>query len=131
MNAESKKRDLVVIRVFDAPVEQVWKAWTDPRQVMRWWGPKGFASPLAKMDEYGDLYSTWQYRRIVPLRQIEYIHNLADKDDNKIDPTSIGMPPDFPQDLRNLVAFKDLGDGKTELTVTEYDWTVGQRRKER
>jgi uncharacterized protein YndB with AHSA1/START domain len=50
MNAESKKRDLVVIRVFDAPVEQVWKAWTDPRQVMRWWGPKGFASPLAKMD---------------------------------------------------------------------------------
>jgi hypothetical protein len=81
--------------------------------------------------EYGDLYSTWQYRRIVPLRQIEYIHNLADKDDNKIDPTSIGMPPDFPQDLRNLVAFKDLGDGKTELTVTEYDWTVGQRRKER
>lgn len=36
------------------------------------------------------------------------------------------MPADFPQDLRNLVTFKDLGDGKTELTVTECDWTVGQ-----
>jgi len=31
-----KKRDLVVTRVFDAPVERVWKAWTDPEQVMRW-----------------------------------------------------------------------------------------------
>ena len=35
------------------------------------------------------------------------------------------MPADFPQDIRNLVTFKDLGKGKTELTVTEYDWTVG------
>jgi uncharacterized protein YndB with AHSA1/START domain len=40
MNTESKKGDLVVSRVLDAPVEQVWKAWTDPGQVMRWWGPK-------------------------------------------------------------------------------------------
>lgn len=60
------------------------------------------------------------------MQRIEDIHNLADKDDNKIDPTSIGMPADFPQDLRNLVSFKDLDDGKTELTATEYDWTVDQ-----
>ena len=96
---------------------------------MQWWGPEGFTSPLAKMDfreggtslvcmsspEYGDQYSTWQYRKIVPMQRIEYIHNLADKDGNKIDPTSIGMPADFPQDLCNLVTFKDLGDGKTDL----------------
>jgi uncharacterized protein YndB with AHSA1/START domain len=107
---------------------------------MQWWGPEGFTSPLAKMDfregatslvcmsspEYGDQYSTWQYRKIVPMQRIEYIHNLAGKDGNKIDPTLIGMPADFPQDLCNLVTFKDLGGGKTELTVTEYDWTVGQ-----
>ncbi len=143
MSTEPKKRDLVFTRVFDAPVEQVWKAWTDAEHVMRWWGPNGFTSPLAKMDvrvggtslvcmrapkEFGgqDMYSTWDYREIVPMKRIEYIHNLADKDGNKIDPTSIGMPADFPQDLRNLVTFKDLGNGKTELTVTEYDWAVGQ-----
>lgn len=60
------------------------------------------------------------------MQRIEYVHNLADKDGNKIDPTSIGMPADFPQDLRNLVTFKDVGDGKTAVTVTEYDWMVGQ-----
>jgi len=34
----SKKSGLVIIRVFDAPVEQVWKAWTEPERVKRWWG---------------------------------------------------------------------------------------------
>jgi uncharacterized protein YndB with AHSA1/START domain len=29
-------------RTFAAPPERVWKAWTDPREVGRWWGPKGF-----------------------------------------------------------------------------------------
>jgi len=138
-----EKRDLVFTRVFDAPVELVWKAWTDPQHVMQWWGPTGFTSPLAKMDvreggaslvcmrapkEFGgrDMYSTWEYKKIVPMARIEYIHNLADKDGNKADPVKLGMPADFPQDLRNLVTFKDLSNGKTELTVTEYDWTVGQ-----
>ncbi|HLC05319.1 MAG TPA: SRPBCC domain-containing protein [Anaerolineales bacterium] len=136
----AEKEDLVVSRVLDAPVEQVWKAWTDPEHVMRWWGPDHFTAPVAKIDfreggislvcmsspEYGDLYSTWQYRKIVPMQRIEYIHNLSDKDGNKIDPTSIGMPADFPQGVRNLVTLKDLGDGKTEMTVTEYDWPVGE-----
>jgi uncharacterized protein YndB with AHSA1/START domain len=140
MNTKSKKHNLIVTRVFDAPVELVWKAWTDPQMVKKWWGPNGFTCPVAKIDfreggtsivcmsspEHGSLYSTWQYWEIVPMQRIEYIHNLADKDGTKIDPTSIGMPADFPQDLRNLVTFKDLGDGKTELTVTEYDWPVGQ-----
>ena len=140
MNAESKKHDLVITRVFDAQVEQVWKAWSDPEYVMQWWGPEIFTCPLAKLDfreggtslvcmsspDYGDLYSTWLYREIEPMKRIEYIHNLADKDGNKLDPASIGMPPDFPQDQRHAVTFKVVGHNKTQLTVTEYDWTVGQ-----
>jgi len=135
-----KKKDLVVTRVFDAPVELVYKAWSDPKLVMQWWGPVGFTCPVAKMDfheggtslvcmrspEYGDLYSTWQYQEIVPMERIEYIHNLADKDGNKADPVKMGMPPDFPQDVRNVITFKDLGDGKTEMTVTEYGYTSDQ-----
>jgi hypothetical protein len=36
------------------------------------------------------------------------------------------MPPDFPQDQRHTVTFKDVGNGQTEMTVTEHDWPVGQ-----
>jgi uncharacterized protein YndB with AHSA1/START domain len=137
------KKDLVMTRVFDASVEQVWKAWSDPDDVMRWWGPTGFTSPMAKMDfrergtslvcmrppkEFGDqdMYSTWTYQRIVPMERIEYIHNLADRDGHKIDPVTLGMPSDFPQDQRHAITFKRLSGNKTELTVTEYDWPVGQ-----
>lgn len=140
MITETKKRDLVITRVFEAPTDLVWNAWVDPKMIKQWWGPDGFTAPLARMDfreggtslvcmsspEFGDQYSTWYYREIVPLQRIDYIHNLADKDGNKIDPALVGMPADFPQDMRNLVTFKDLGDGRTELTVTEYDWPVGR-----
>jgi len=131
-------RDLVVTRVFAAPVELVWKAWTEPEYVMRWWGPDYFTSPSAKMDfreggtslvcmrapeDFGgqDMYSTWVYQKIVPMERIEFIQNLADKDGNQIDPAQIGMPPEFPRDMRTVVTFKDLGNGKTEMTVTEYN----------
>jgi uncharacterized protein YndB with AHSA1/START domain len=36
----SKKRELAITRVFDAPVEQVWKAWVEPEMVKQWWGPE-------------------------------------------------------------------------------------------
>ncbi|GHO49043.1 SRPBCC family protein [Ktedonospora formicarum] len=137
---DTNKRDLVVTRVFDASVEHVWKAWSDPKYVMQWWGPEGFTSPQTTMNfreggtslvcmrspEYGDHYSTWQYEKIIPMQQIEYIHNLSDKDGNLVDPISMGMPPDFPQNQRHTVTFKDLGNSKTEMTVTEHDWPVSQ-----
>jgi uncharacterized protein YndB with AHSA1/START domain len=134
---KSKTRDLVLTRTFDAPVSEVWKYWEDPEYVKKWWGPDGFTAPLARMDfreggtslvcmsspEFGDLYSIWAYRKIVAMKSIEYIHNLADKEGNKVDPVKMGMPPDFPKDQRHVVTFKALSDTKTEMTVTEYGYT--------
>jgi hypothetical protein len=49
-NTVSEIERMVVTRVFDAPRELVWKAWTDPKYVMQWWGPKGFTAPVCQMD---------------------------------------------------------------------------------
>ena len=140
-----EKRDLVITRVFDAPVELVWKAWTDPNYVMRWWGPTNFTSPTCKIDfrEGGkfvfhmrapkdfqggqDFYTSGVYKKIVPLKLIEFSQGLSDKDGNRIDPSAMGMPSDFPKEIPGALAFKRVGD-KTELTVTEYGWSVGQMR---
>ena len=46
----SFERELVITRIFDAPRELVFKAWTDPRHVAQWWGPKGFTNPVCEMD---------------------------------------------------------------------------------
>ena len=138
-----KKQDLVVTRIIDAPVEMVWKAWTDPEHVMLWWGPKDYTSPACKIDlrEGGkyvfsmrapkdqggqDSYSAGVYKKIVPMERLEFSQSLADKDGNKIDAAQVGMPPDFPKEIPTVVVFKKIKCDMTELTITEYDWPVGQ-----
>ncbi len=42
-------RELVFTRVFDAPRELVWEAWTDPKHLVHWWGPKGFTNTFQEI----------------------------------------------------------------------------------
>lgn len=42
MVAKNKPNELYITRLYDAPVKLVWEAWTDPEQVAKWWGPRGF-----------------------------------------------------------------------------------------
>lgn len=48
--AASAGRELVLTRVFDAPRDLVFRAWTDPKWVAQWWGPKGFTNPVCELD---------------------------------------------------------------------------------
>lgn len=48
--SDTTDREIVVSRVFDAPRELVWAAWTDPRHVVHWWGPNGFTTTIEKME---------------------------------------------------------------------------------
>src|SRR5262249_7139737 len=42
MAEKNNSNEIHITRVYDAPVEDVWDAWTDPEQVAQWWGPRGF-----------------------------------------------------------------------------------------
>ena len=123
-----------VSRTFDAPVEQVWALWTDPELVKRWWGPDRFTCPMARIDfreggtSYvsmkaapdmggGEHFNRWAYIRIVPYTEIEFLQNLVDAAGNPADPVAFGLPADFPSDVRTTVTFRELGDGKTQMTV--------------
>lgn len=44
------KRELTMVRSFDAPRELVFKYWTDEKLVSQWWGPQGFTSPVSEID---------------------------------------------------------------------------------
>jgi uncharacterized protein YndB with AHSA1/START domain len=46
--SETADREVVLTRVFDAPRRMVWEAWTDPKQVALWWGPKGFSTTIER-----------------------------------------------------------------------------------
>src|SRR5688572_13871831 len=130
----AKTRDLTITRRLDAPVELVWRAWTSPEYVMRWWGPSFFTSPRCEMDlreggatlvamrspEGQDFYSTWNYETIEPLRRLAFTQTLSDEHGQRLDPATLGLPADFPLDTRTVVVFTPVGD-QTEMTITEYE----------
>jgi uncharacterized protein YndB with AHSA1/START domain len=49
-NIDARDRELKMTRVLDAPREVVFKAWTDPKQIVQWWGPNGFRTTIHEMD---------------------------------------------------------------------------------
>src|SRR5438045_451816 len=100
---------IIIERVFDAPRELVWKAWTDPQMVKKWWGPEGFNSPSVKIDlrvggkytyaMHGpkgsqwdkDMYSSGVYKEIVPLEKIATTDYFSDENGNKVSPEDYGQ----------------------------------------
>ena len=43
-------KEVTITRLLDAPQQRVWRAWTDPKQVEKWWGPRGFTIPVCEID---------------------------------------------------------------------------------
>src|ERR1041384_3531490 len=48
--SETADREIAITRVFNAPRNLVWTAWTDPKHVALWWGPNGFTNTIHKME---------------------------------------------------------------------------------
>ncbi len=50
MANEKGLKELTITRTFDAPRELVWKAWTDPKLLRQWFGPRGVTNPICEVD---------------------------------------------------------------------------------
>jgi len=112
------ERTVVITRLFDAPRELVFKAWTDPVMVAKWWGPKGFTNPVCEVDARPgralrivmrgpggtDFPMRGIFREVVPPERLVFTNIAVDENDNPI--------------LEGLttVTFTER-DGKTELTI--------------
>jgi len=131
--------ELVIVRTFNAPREAVWQAWTEPERVMRWWGPKGFAAPVCKIDfrvggkylncmrspEGQDFWSTGKYLEIVAPSLLVCTDSFADADGNVVPATHYGMGADFPLELQIRVTFE--GDaGITLMTLRHLGMPPGE-----
>lgn len=136
---EQAKGVLVITRVFDAPRELVWKAWTDLEHFRRWWGPKGFTTPFCKIDlrvggtyrncmrspEGKDYWSTGVYRQIVPLERIVCTDSFADEKGNVVPATDYGTSADFPREMLITVTFEEQ-EGKTKFTLAHASLPPGK-----
>lgn len=139
-NMTTEILDMVTTRTIDAPIEEVWEAWSKESFVKQWWGPRAFTAPVAKMDfrvggksvvcmrspDGFDIYNTWTYTEIIPLERIAFIHHFSDADGNHVNPSAIGMPPGIPDSVPHLITMKRIVNNKTAMTVTEFGYTSPQ-----
>src|SRR5262245_52411335 len=92
-NNDTSNRELVISRVFNAPIELVWEAWTNADHIKNWWGPNGFTNTITKMDmkpggewdlvmhgpDGTDYKNKSVFKEVVKYRKIVYEHITGPK----------------------------------------------------
>jgi uncharacterized protein YndB with AHSA1/START domain len=112
----SGDHEIVITRVLEAPRELVWQAWTDPRRVPQWWGPRGFTTTTQVMEVKPG--GVWRF----------VMHGPDGRDyQNKITYLDVVRPELLvykhggeedlePVQFQTTVTFEDLG-GQTKVTL--------------
>jgi uncharacterized protein YndB with AHSA1/START domain len=121
---------VLITRVFDAPREKIWQAWTDPEHIKKWWGPKDFTSPDAEMDVrpggkyklsmlgtgFPKLWSGGVYEEVVPMEKIVVTDFFANENGDFVSPAVYGMEG-MPEKMQITLTFEDAGENKTKLSI--------------
>jgi uncharacterized glyoxalase superfamily protein PhnB/uncharacterized protein YndB with AHSA1/START domain len=131
--------ELVISRVFNAPREQVWKAWTDPEFIKSWWGPKGFTSPVCivnfrlggdylfcmRSSEGQNFWSRGTYLEVAKPEKLVMTDSFSDEHGNIVPAADYGMQGDWPLELMVSVTFEDY-DGKTRFVLRHHGLPEGE-----
>src|SRR5476649_2587722 len=116
MSDTNESREIRIQRLYDAPLQAVWDAWTDPAQAALWWGPRGYTLTTHSKDvrtgghwdytmhgpDGTDYPNTTQYLEVLPLAKLVYDH---------------GGNADQPPMFRVTVLFDEV-DGKTRMDMS-------------
>jgi uncharacterized protein YndB with AHSA1/START domain len=122
-------QEIEITRVYDAPRELVWSAWTEPEQLVQWWGPHGWTTPLETVtmevrpggefrltsvsDEGAEMPVVGVYREVVEPERL-----VLDEPAEHA----------WHEGSESVVTFTDLGDGRTELVIRATIKTTDEMR---
>ncbi len=121
-------KEFVISRVFDAPREFVWKAFTEPERMKHWWGPKGFTVFASMMDlrpggtyHYGmkapdgtPMWGKFVFREIAAPGRMVFINSFSDEAGGT---TRHPMHRSWPLEMLSTFTFEEQPGGKTKLTI--------------
>ena len=122
--------EVVIYRVFDIPIDKVWKALTEPEEFKKWWGPKGFTCPSSKMEarvagkylncmkgpDGKEYWSTGTVKELVPEKKLVVTDHFSDSKGNITNASEHGLPGEWPMEL--LITFElEEADGATKLRL--------------
>ena len=130
VDSSTYEESAVLERVFDAPIDLVWKMWTDPASFKAWYGPAGVTVPVAELDVWPggrrrvcmavgprEMWFTGQHLEVTEPTRLLYTETMADERGNPISPESLGMPPKTPGTTEVTVVLDEV-DGGTRVTLT-------------
>lgn len=122
-----------VSREIDAPIDTVWRMWTDPEMFKQWYGPMGMSVPTAEMDvtvgctrkicmemkSAERTMSMWfigVYKEVTRPTRLVYTESMCTQDGTLIPPASMGMPEGTPEITEVIVDLSEE-NGKTIMTM--------------
>jgi uncharacterized protein YndB with AHSA1/START domain len=118
-------RELDIVRVFDAPRELVWKAWTDPDQLALWWGPAGLHTPRESVEMDVRPGGVFRLTMVMDDGSAEY---PSDMRYTVVEPMDrLGHAWDDQRGIGRgeaTITFKDLGGTRTEVTNHYAGWST-------
>jgi uncharacterized protein YndB with AHSA1/START domain len=102
---DADARTMTIIARFDAPIGRVWRIWSDPRQLERWWGPPPYTATVTQHDlvpggtvtytmtgPEGERHGGWwRVRAVHPPHGLEFEDGFADGDGNPTPDTPTGL----------------------------------------
>jgi uncharacterized protein YndB with AHSA1/START domain len=133
-DGSNSKHAVVIERSFDAPVDLLWKMWTEPEHFKEWYGPAGARIRVAKMDvRVGgsrlvgmaietpsgpmQMWFTGEYREVVENERLVYTETMSDENGNALSPADLGMPEGHPATTEVRVELENVG-GRTKMVMT-------------
>ncbi len=126
MSAKSSE-PFVISRVFDAPRDRVWQAWTEAERLKQWFAPRGFKTTYNKLDlrtggmyhyclrmpDGKDMWGKWAIREVRKPEKLVFVVSFSDE---KGGITRHPMSPNWPREMLSTVEFEEQG-AKTRVTV--------------
>lgn len=121
-----------VHRIFKAPIEQLWKAWSNEELTKQWWGAEGFTctsaqidfheggkSLLGTRDEAGKVsWSGRIFKEIIPFKKIVFAEHFADKNGNVISASEADEAGEWPSNCIITVEFSKIHAHQTKMTIS-------------
>lgn len=126
----TSSREVIIMRTFDAPPEQVFGWWTEPGRLMRWWAPKGWTTAYCTVDlrpgglfhycmrspDGSDFWGRGIYREIAAPQRLVYVDACSDKEGRLVEPVRYGLSAGYPSETLVTVTFARQED-KTRVTL--------------
>jgi uncharacterized protein YndB with AHSA1/START domain len=111
-------RERTMSRVFNAPREVVWRAWTEPEQIVLWWGPRGMTVPLESIDMDVREGGVFRLTMVADGSDAEFPSDMRFRE--VVEPERLVFAWEAQRGIGSgsvRVTFSDLGDGRTEVTT--------------